>query len=65
MVANPDLIIQTCASAIKEWALDPSKIEQLQATCVLEEIPMGNQAIPWPPGADVPVETDFFTVNYD
>ena len=65
MVANPDLIIRTCASAIKKWARDPSKIEQLQATCVLEEIPVGNQAIPWPPGADVPVETDFFTVNYD
>ncbi|KIK01314.1 hypothetical protein K443DRAFT_678459 [Laccaria amethystina LaAM-08-1] len=60
MMANPDLIIRTCPSIIKQWARE-SRIEQLQALCVLEEIP---EEIPWPPGADVPVETDFFTVNY-
>ncbi|KIK01311.1 hypothetical protein K443DRAFT_39969, partial [Laccaria amethystina LaAM-08-1] len=61
MMANPDLIIRTCASIIKQWAQE-CKIEQLQAMCVLEEIPMGSHEIPWPPGADVPVETDFFFV---
>jgi len=64
MMANPDLIIRTWAFIIKEWAQDRSKIEQLQALCVLEDIPLGSQEIPWPPGADVPVETDYFTVYY-
>lgn len=61
MMANPDLIIRISASYIKEWARE-FKMAQLQAMCVLEEMPVGG--IPWPPGADVPVETDFFSVNY-
>jgi len=61
MVANPDLIIRTCASTIEEWARE-SKIELLPAMGVLKEMPVGSQEITWPPGADVPVETDFFIV---
>jgi hypothetical protein len=63
MMANPDLIIRTCPSIIKQWARG-SKIEQLQAMCLVEEIPVGSQEIPWPPGADVPVENDYFALNY-
>ena len=47
MMANPDLIIRTSASIIKEWARE-FKIEQLQAVCVLEEMPVRSQDIPWP-----------------